>query len=1464
MNLKRKALPIIYAIILANAPMFVKAQTNPTSIIQRVAPTVAKLSQQHKTGANTPVSRFADNRGSLLANQLRTKQDRNMRIYSPLAAAADGTELWGGIVYADSWAQDYWAGLSVPFGYYSFLSSGDSGFTPLYTDDEYLQPDGGAVLIGDTLHMTHDIYGYGSHILYYEAYDVRTWTLLRTQVLYDYGLSAFDLAQDPTTGLVYGEFSSSDDSQADFGTVDYATLTKNVIAKMDTAFIGLAFSPEGQLYGVNIDGNLYSIDKATGSYTRIGSTGLSLTTYRQSAAIDQLSGHMYLAAQTTDGQSGLYLIDLTTGHSQLASRFDDNQEVVGMVIRQHGVTAESPARVADAIYSFDGGSLSGTVSFTAPSTSRSGTPLSGTLTACVVANGDTIATGSCTAGQPSTISIAVPSAGAYRMELLVRNAAGLGEPQRTNISWIGYDKPYIDSTNININSATNTATVSWSTPYKGVHGGYINADELKFDVVRYPGAVKAATHIADSTFTETLPDGEQILYSYSIIPFNGTVSGDTATTEQRALGTYNTVPYSETFDTKATIGEVWTTYDANNDGVTWTWSNGRAVYNGGANFANDYLLSPQIQLSTGQVYKLSYTVRGGTGHRLQVKLGQGNDPTDRNTYKVKVKTMELPNESDTVITQNIEVESDGLYRLAFRTTSDARSQDLQLDNVTLDNGISYSAPDSVTSLNAEPAPRGGLAATITFTTPEKAINGNALSGTVDANIYRASKLIATLKGLTPGTQASYTDNTPANGFNSYTVAATNASGEGIADSVRVYVGQDLPYSVRNLKLTDNLNGTSTLTWDAPSETGHNGGYVDPSKLTYTVYLDDYTILPDTTITTTSYTTSHDTRFDQSSYWYTVHVSNIAGKGETARSNMLLAGAPYTLPYKDSFAGGAAETVWWLDFSIDSQGFRFDHTTSADNDNGCIYWAPTTAESTGAAFSGMIDISNAHRPVLGFWYYENPNLNADLSVTVSSNLKDDNEVWSTNLAQNGGNSGWRHVTVDLSPYKSTSYIVLKFFANSTQTDGNAVYLDDIEVNDVLDHNIAVELQAPKSWTAGQPTTLTATIANKGSNDETATLAVTENGNPVATLGDISVSAGSDTAIVMPYTPSTLSDGSTEITASATCNGDDDTSDNAATANISLRQSELPAPTGLAATGGAANDKPVSLSWTAPEYSGAHTVTDGFEDYNPWIVNGIGLWTTRDDDHMPSYSFQQQFPHSGTAYAFIVANPTNIGADITRDDLKGLTPHSGDQYLLAFSAVGAQSSDWLISPQLSAKAQTISFYAKAVSNQYTETFEVYADSSLIATVTASSDWTKYCYEMPEGTQHFSLHYTGNDAFGLMVDDITYSDGVTALTGYAVCRDNKQVATISATTTEWTDNDCHDGQAHSYSVIAMYNVGMSQPSTAANIVTGISNIAVQQQEGNTLYYYNMAGQRVSASHNGLVITKPENGKAKKQVKQ
>ena len=154
------------------------------------------------------------------------------------------------------------------------------------------------------------------------------------------------------------------------------------------------------------------------------------------------------------------------------------------------------------------------------------------------------------------------------------------------------------------------------------------------------------------------------------------------------------------------------------------------------------------------------------------------------------------------------------------------------------------------------------------------------------------------------------------------------------------------------------------------------------------------------------------------------------------------------------------------------------------------------------------------------------------------------------------------------------------------------------------------------------------------------------------------------------------------------------------------------------------------------------------------------------------------------AFIVFNPTQIGIDL--DANPNFKPHSGEQYLACMSAisqyaVNKHNDDWLISPLLSGERQTISFYAKSLSDTYREAFNIAYSTSTTDTTQfvtlqtvgqADSEWTQYSIELPEGAKYFALHVISKDAYALLIDDVKFDAAPLAIKSYNIYRDRRKV--------------------------------------------------------------------------------------------
>lgn len=124
------------------------------------------------------------------------------------------------------------------------------------------------------------------------------------------------------------------------------------------------------------------------------------------------------------------------------------------------------------------------------------------------------------------------------------------------------------------------------------------------------------------------------------------------------------------------------------------------------------------------------------------------------------------------------------------------------------------------------------AGTISFTLPSYTYMGDDLSGEISWTVYANDNVIAEGKGET-GTSVNKDIVLP-NGDVTVSVVCSNAEGDGPEAVLNQWVGEDYPLAPVNVKLSvDENTGLFSLAWDAVTA-GQHGGYIDPSKISYTV------------------------------------------------------------------------------------------------------------------------------------------------------------------------------------------------------------------------------------------------------------------------------------------------------------------------------------------------------------------------------------------------------------------------------------------------------------------------------------------------------------------------------------------------------------------------------------------------------------------------------------------------------
>lgn len=236
---------------------------------------------------------------------------------------------------------------------------------------------------------------------------------------------------------------------------------------------------------------------------------------------------------------------------------------------------------------------------------------------------------------------------------------------------------------------------------------------------------------------------------------------------------------------------------------------------------------------------------------------------------------------------------------------------LYIPYLTADNGA---APARVSGLDAQADLNGAMKDTIKWVTPSKTWAGDDLANLQTVKIYRKnagyatteltktadlianSQLLATVPATEKETAMSWVDENPIDGINTYYVLAANDKGNGVIDSIRCYMGIDVPGAVSNIMLEKNGTGVD-ISWTAP-EKGANNGYIGTEGLSYKI-----TRLPDSVVvaenvTDTKYT--DNTLGEQQSYSYTVQAVNAKGAGAIATSNPIMAGSALKTPVSLAF------------------------------------------------------------------------------------------------------------------------------------------------------------------------------------------------------------------------------------------------------------------------------------------------------------------------------------------------------------------------------------------------------------------------------------------------------------------------------------------------------------------------------------------------------------------------------------
>lgn len=938
-------------------------------------------------------------------------------------------------------------------------------------------------------------------------------------------------------------------------------------------------------------------------------------------------------------------------------------------------------------------------------------------------------------------------------------------------------------------------------------------------------------------------------------------------------------PFVETFD-DITSYERFTIIDANNDGTTFEIADGVAKVRFAFSFesfmsmpTDDWLVLPPMQLDGGKRYMLSFDAYGEHARyyeTLEVFIAQQPtaDALSTGQCVIEPTVVSCAADSPLSVEQLFSVESSGVYYIGIHGCSAPDQYYLYVDNISVSAGISAAAPGPVTDAAVERDPAGGLSATISYKAPSVDLGGNPLTGLDGVKIFRDETLVVT---RTPavGSADSFVDDDVTEGSHLYTIVPFNAQGDGEAVKVETYVGINRPATVEDFKVKLGGNtGTAVLTWSPVTE-DVTGVSLPEGSVTYKVMrvfgLEQTVIAEGETETTYTDVFCRPTS-KQSAVYYTVVPVNASGEGLPTNAPYICLGAPYSLPFAESFPDEGTNNEIWVTDGPASWSIPGDHDyeqfASADGDNGFLYVYSSDKDNSSSITSGMISLAGVPGAeltfkTLNYSVFSNNTIDVMVDLCDGDGFKTVETVSGLNTVD--GSFKWVAQKVDLSEYAGkTVRLSFRFSALSQPAMG----LDNIVLKGWWPHNLAIgALQAPLSMTAGVEGKISAVVSNIGSESATGyTVDLYRDNSIVDQIDGEALEPGESKVVEFAQIPSSLWGESVAYRIEIDYSDDGETSDNISSEqSVGIRVSSLPAPGSISAT---AADDALALTWSAPVIENVvpAEVNDDLSGLTPFSTgmagsvlageDNMGDWSVIDADGLPSIKVGVDFPNAGSAMAFMPFNQKEINID-----WESLRDHGGDGMMfVAFAAVGGRNNDWLVSPRLSGESQRISFHVRALSDQYNEQYEVYysttgkepGDFTLIegSHRQATYDWTQVSYTLPAGARYFAIRYLAYDLFGLVLDDFTYTpasvtDGV-ELKGYNLYHNGFLVNSDGlldapeAKVAKFKEGD-------SFQVTAMYSTGESAPS--APYVYGSS--AITEIDGDAV--------AVAASRGEITVTAP-----------
>lgn len=1399
-----------------------------------------------------------------------------------------------------------WPSYNANIGVYSLPTSSVPTKLEAEHTDSRMYANGGAVYADGKLIVNSFLVYDGVTVLPSTyIYDTDTWEMIG---LADGDLSSQGtcMAYDPNTENIYGCFYSLSATVMNFGILNPERGNSKTIKKLNTPWSGCAVSPQGVLYALEMSGKLYTVNKDTGDMTLVGETGLK-PAYLSAATFDPYSGKLYYVYTPGIDKSALYEIDTQTAKATLLYDLPGGEQVAGLWVPQLTSSVEAPAAPENMTAEFVGPSLSGKIKFTAPTVAFDGSAISGTLGYTVRINGVDYATGNVEPGAQASADVAVEKAGMYDFTVVVSNEKGAG-PKAKLTRFVGADTPAAVK-NVVLTESDGQFTLTWDPIEVGSNGGYIDTEALGYTITRYPGNVTVAENYKDTTFTEEIPAGDKVVpYYYTVYATVGESVTMPTTSNKVVTGAF-VPPYLEDFnygnakteDKDDRVG-AFTIIDNDGDGKTWDyfWAAGysdgmmKCMYNT-AGPKDDWLITPPIYLEGGKQYEFSFTACNYSNRnpeRVEAYFGKDNNVAGMTVKIVEPTNLSTQNPEKRRLNAYVVPDETGIYYFGIHGVSDKNQFYLLVDDIEVSAPRSADTPVAVGNLTVTPDFGGALNAKIQFTAPTQAASGAYIEKLEKIEIYRDEKIIANLtSNITPGRPVVYLDEDPelTMGKHTYKVIPYNADGAGNPSEVTAHIGPNVPLPPVSVtaEITEDP-GEVVISW-TPSEVDYDGNKINQALVKYIILTTDrngYQIEVVNGISETEYAyTAVPANEEQRIMNFAVIAYTDAGSTGLTVSNLVAVGKAYEMPFEESFPNSAPthkacgmtqydeeEYSFWGYYNDRSFEESQTYVGSQDADNGFVGYQAKAIEGKSGFRTGRIAVNTGKHPTFSFWHYVT-HVDDTNEINVVAVTADGQEK--TIKTFNGYEdilklNDWEEIRVPLDEFAGQE-ICLEI--NVVCKGMSREFFDNFRVYNVLDNNLmAKTIQASSLQNAGATSAFNVLIVNYGTQKaEGYTVELYRDGELAATAAGKALLPGESAKVKFNQSFSMLENDEVNFHAIVKYDKDESDVDNTTpTLACTIIFPDYPVPANLSASKTAEG---VRLEWekVADTHVTPVAMTDNFETYKSWERESVGEWTLYDGDgHKPGMFENFFFPFGYTPGSFFVfdnADDETIPAGYE----KGFEAYSGHKFMTAvypYGDTGTTLDDWMISPELTGAAQTVSLFARSYSPAALETFELLVsdkgtdvkDFELISTQrNVPTTWTQYTAELPAGSKYFAIRCISVNKFLFFVDDVTMTTkngpvNLARLQGYNLYQGKEKINASPMTDLSYILNTAPAEEG--YRVSAVFDKGESRASNVVKVdLSGIDEMTAMgvkvYTKDSAIYVANAAGQEVSLfSIDGHVI--------------